>query len=267
MAIVSIQSASQRVERAKRLAAKQKPQIDESAIEETSEYEVFERLPGNRPIDEAHVLNLMKAMKKKDLRTPIQINQNFEVIDGQHRLEARRRLGIPVPYFATIGYGLEEVQELNAKQKKWTNDDFVKSFIELGKVDYRTYQWFRHQFKLPHEASVMLLSGESDRSLRGKFKNGDFKVNQLDRAKEVARKFVEIEPFFPDYWNHSRFVNAVMVCLKKKNFDFKKFMAKLKANPTILKPQASLDNYLQHIEDVYNYRSVKKVPIRYGEEK
>jgi len=249
--------------------AKTKPKINERQIEVTSEYDVFERMPGNRPVDEHHVANLMKRMRRRDLFTPIQINQNFEVIDGQHRLEARRRLGLPVPYFATTDYGLEEVQELNAQQKKWSIDDFVKSFIELGKAHYKTYQWFRRQFQLPHVQTVeLLMDGDKDltsRNCRDIFLSGNFKVVDLEKAKAKAQMVTAVQPFF-DHWNNRGFVKALLFCVRKKDFDFKKFLGKLENQPTALKPQATTDLYIQHIEDIYNYRSSNKVSLRYGED-
>ena len=37
-------------------------------------------------------------MKKKDLELPIFINENDEVVDGQHTLEARKELNKPIRY-------------------------------------------------------------------------------------------------------------------------------------------------------------------------
>lgn len=266
MALVAIKSKEDRL-KASAEKAKTKPQVNAFEIEETNEYDVFERLPGNRPVDEQHVLKLMKAMKKKDLYTPIQINQAFEVVDGQHRLEARKRLGLMVPFFVTPDYGLEEVQELNAKQKKWTNDDFVKSFIELGKKDYLTYQWFRKTYNLPHAQSVEILTDAKDtHSMRMAFQSGEFRVYDLARAKQIGKMLTDIQPYF-DAWNHSRFVQAMLIMFRKKAFDYKRFMGKLKSFPAILKPQVSLDAYLQHIEEVYNYKVRDKVALRYTEDK
>lgn len=271
MAVVQVKSQTaryqERLERKEKAALTKKPEINEHEIYVTDEYDVFERMAGNRQIDEAHVVNLMKRMKKKDLKVPIQVNQEFQVVDGQHRLEARRRLGLPVYYYATPDFQLEEVQELNAAQKKWTNDDFVSSFIELGYKDYASYRWFRHQYKLPHVQSVLLLSGQKDnKNIRQAFKQGAFRVRDLEGAKKFAEQLTQIAPYF-DGWNSSRFVSAMIIAEGKKNFDFRQFMKKVKTFPGFLKPQINIEGYLEHIEELFNYKNTKKVAIRYGEDK
>lgn len=253
--------------------ATSKPKIVEHQIDVTMEYDVFERMPGNRPVDEAHVLDLMRRMQKKDLFVPIQINQNFEVVDGQHRLEARKRLGIAVPFFCTSGYGLQEVQELNAQQKKWSIADFTDSFIERGNANYKIYKWFRSQYSLPHTLTVNLLIDEREnvatagqRSVRDIFQAGQLIVRDLEYAKSKAEMLVKIQPYFAQ-WNHRGFAQALFFCDSKRHFEFTRFLHRVETNPTMLKPCATTEQYIQLLEDVYNYRSPNKVSLRYGEDK
>jgi len=125
----------------------------------TSDYGIFKKLRGNRDIDETHVTRLMESIRRKDLGVPICCNHQMEILDGQHRLEARKRLQISVPYYVSAeDYGLEEVQMVNAKQKGWSIEDYAQSFIALGNKDYQVYDWFRKRYKLPHSESVMLLA-------------------------------------------------------------------------------------------------------------
>lgn len=113
----------------------------EIKIHITREYERFKKMPGNRPVDQAHVRRLMQSMRQQDLFTPIQCNERMEVVDGQHRLEARRQLNIHVPYYVVKGdYGLREVQKINAQQKKWGALDYLESNLELGNPEYKVYQ-------------------------------------------------------------------------------------------------------------------------------
>jgi hypothetical protein len=245
---------------------KKKPATPEFEIEVTSEYDVFERMPGNRPVDEHWVAYLMRKMAKKDLKVAIQINQNFEVVDGQHRLEARRRLGLPVYYYVINDLDLEDVQEMNASVKKWTLSDHVDSFIELGKKDYEIYKWFKQQYTLPHQTAVQLLMGVADsKNTRNIFISGSFKVADLEKAKATATMLSRLQDYF-SHWNNRNFLSAMLFALNKKGFDFERFMKKLELNPTSLKPQASIEMYILHIEDIFNYRTANKISLRYGED-
>lgn len=242
------------------------PQINEQQVDVTSEYDVFRRLPGNRAVSENHVKNLMNAMREHDLFTPILVNQNFEVIDGQHRLEARKRLGLPVPYYWTDSLGLPEVQKLNSTQKSWTTDDYVQAYIELGNQHYIQYEWFRRKYQLPHVPSLMLLTGNIlPHNIAHKFRVGEFQVKDLGGAKDKAELLVQIAPHFT-HWKDAAFVKAFLVCLNRKGFDFKTLLHRIKQNPTMLKPCTTIDAYMLIIEETYNYRSTRKVPLRFGQD-
>jgi len=231
----------------------------------TEDYDIFKSLPGNRPLDERHVTKLMAAMEKNDLFTPITVNEKLEIIDGQHRLEARRRLKLIVPYMTVNGYGLNEVQAINAGQKSWTVADYAQSYIALGNENYRIYEWFRRVYKLPHVVSVELLSGTPGHGQASEsFHNGTFTVRQLSSAKQSAEMLQTIAPFFSAY-NRRSFVLALLSVSKKKCFVLEKFIRKLESNSRMMTVCASTDQYIDLIEQIYNYNSRTKVSLKYGE--
>lgn len=240
--------------------------ISDNAIEMTEDYTIFKTLAGNRPLDIGHVNRLMIAMRKNDLFVPIMINSRLEVIDGQHRLEARRQLGLIVPFFICGDYGLREVQAINSGQKSWTVNDFTESCIKQGKKDYEIYKWFRAEYKLTHLVCCALLAGVSVRSreLTKIFNEGTFKVTHLEYAKGIAKKFEQIAPFFKGYVDRN-FVCAMMGVMEKKVFDFKKFIRKLTLQPNALSRCASVDQYIDLIESIFNRGSQTKVSLKYSE--
>lgn len=244
-----------------------RPAINPRCIDVTSEYDVFKRLPGNRAVSETHVRNLMDAMREHDLFTPILVNQDFAVIDGQHRLEARKRLGFPVPYYWEEHLTLKDVQGLNSTQKSWKNQDFADAYIELGFESYKTYKWFRSKYGLPHKAACCLLEGGPSHGVSERFRNGTFTVRDLEGGKRKAEMLGEIREHFPKNWKHDAFIAAFLIVLGRDGFEFKTLMHRIKLNPMLMRPCRTQDQYLQMIEEVYNYRSPKKVPLRFGVDK
>ncbi len=65
-------------------------------IKVTKNYEQFSYVKGNRSIDPLHLDKLSKAMAKEYVPVPIIVNSNFEILDGQHRFEAVKKLKKPV---------------------------------------------------------------------------------------------------------------------------------------------------------------------------
>ena len=62
----------------------------------TYEYDKFKKIKGNRKINFKNLGKIINSMSKKQLVIPILVNEKFEVIDGQHRLQACIELGLPV---------------------------------------------------------------------------------------------------------------------------------------------------------------------------
>jgi len=54
----------------------------------------------NRPINERHLTRLVSAIKEKNLLQdfPILVSYDMVIIDGQHRLLAAQKLGLPIFY-------------------------------------------------------------------------------------------------------------------------------------------------------------------------
>ncbi len=61
-------------------------------------YSKFTLFDNNRDINETHVEELIASMRKSGQLMPVVVTPDKEVIDGQHRLKACEKLGIPVSY-------------------------------------------------------------------------------------------------------------------------------------------------------------------------
>ena len=62
----------------------------------TTDYDAFKRVLGNRKVLEDRVSKILASFDKIGyIPVPIIVNEKFEVIDGQGRLEACKRRGLP----------------------------------------------------------------------------------------------------------------------------------------------------------------------------
>ena len=85
----------------------------QTQIHSTSDYSIFKILKGNRAVSELHVRRLAEAIKEKDLQIPIIVDDNLYILDGQHRLEAYKIVGNPVPYIIKSKFDLADVRAVN----------------------------------------------------------------------------------------------------------------------------------------------------------
>jgi hypothetical protein len=241
--------------------------MNEIQVHTTKDYSLFKTLNGNRDVNQLHLTRLKESMKKNHLTTIIMVNEKFEIIDGQHRFLISQELKLPINYIISKNYGLAEVQILNANMKNWTIVDYVNGYCDLGFKDYEIYREFINEYGFTNQVALFLLSGEfacgtSEVSISTKFKEGKFKINDLNNSKKMADKIMMIEPYYKGFLRRSS-IYALIGMFKNENFEFTEFLAKLKQQPTTLQDCTNVSQYKSLIEEIYNYRRREKVNLRY----
>ena len=110
----------------------------EIKVYETKKYEIFKKLEGNR--DVYSVKKIKDSIEEVGyIPSPICVNENMEIIDGQNRLEALKSLNMPVHYYIVKGIGIKEARQMNIGRKNWTFLDYIKSYAETGDKNYSYY--------------------------------------------------------------------------------------------------------------------------------
>lgn len=232
-------------------------------IRTTKNYSRFKRLTGNRPINKAHKARLIESMRQNYRFTVVTVNENHEVIDGQHRIECAEELGLPVHYVVCKGYGLNDVQQLNANLKRWTTDDYLQGYCQMGKRDYLIYRDFKTTYKFGHNECICLLSGGNRNDLFINFKNGNFTIVDHAKAVDIAEKIISLEELYPGVRRRT-FVFAMIELLKLPQFDFSRFKSKLERQRSKMHDCTSVDQYKDLIEVIYNHYTSDKVNLRFA---
>jgi hypothetical protein len=240
---------------------KTKPMVH-NQIHTTTDYFLFKPLQGNRLKNTLHLSRLKKSMQEQYLFTAILINEEYEIIDGQHRFECIKELGLPLHYIICEGYGLNEVQVLNQNAKNWNTDDFMNGYCDLGKEDYLQYRDFKNKYPFGHGECQAMLCGYNNGKAYQQFIDGAFRIKNLQAAHNVASKICKLKSLYAGYTRRC-FVYAMIALLKKPQFDYLHFEAKLKKQPTKLTDCATSKQYISLIEDIYNYRRRDKINLRY----
>jgi len=112
-------------------------EITDIKIYKTQEYEIFKDLLGNREVKEARARAIIDSIRKIGLKMdPILVNEKYEVIDGQGRIEACRSLGLPIFFIIEQGLGIEECTTMNTKMEVWNIYDFIGSYKAQGNINY-----------------------------------------------------------------------------------------------------------------------------------
>lgn len=115
----------------------------------TTDYSMFKLLKGNRPVEPSRVKKIKQGITLNGyISSPIVINEEMEIIDGQGRTEALKELGMPVDFVVNEGAGLKECVALNTVRTGWKQSDFIKGKADEGSEDcmrlYRLTEEFKH---------------------------------------------------------------------------------------------------------------------------
>ena len=221
----------------------------------TNDYKSFKYISGNRNINKANLKRLIKSMKEKFIPIPIVVNENREIIDGQHRFEAAKFLGLDVHFIKINKLSLDEVRRLNENMANWNNANRLFSFCQLGYPEYLKFKEFMDKTGYNYGTCIALLSGSPQRSgEHGRlFKAGNFKIKNYERALEHARQLDQIGEYFPSYKN-SNLMGCMIKLFHHKDYNHKRMMQKLALQSHMLPRTGTEDTFKDAIRDIYNFK-------------
>lgn len=135
----------------------------------TENYSIFKKLPENRDVvDDAKVKRLMKDIQEHGLLNEILVNDRMQVLDGQHRLEALKRLNMPVSYRIINDAALPEVIALNNTQTRWNTNNYIDAYARQGDSSYLALErWCKEYSDIGTTAVLRIMTnGDGGRGLK-----------------------------------------------------------------------------------------------------
>lgn len=89
----------------------------------TTDYSLFKKMRGNRSISSNP--NLEEEIKEMGQLSPVMVNSNYEIIDGQHRVEVLKKLNKPVIFIISDHIVPRTIISINSTQRNWKNEDYL----------------------------------------------------------------------------------------------------------------------------------------------
>lgn len=218
----------------------------------TYEYDDFKEYTGNRPVDPLHLARLLKSFAKKHLIVPVIVNEKFEVIDGQHRIEAARVLNKPVYYIINQGYGSEEMQMLNLNNKTWGPKEFGNYYRKKGLKPYKIYNEFIIKHGFGHQETIALLTGTTI-NLSKMFNEGQLVIKDLEEATVKINRIKDFAEYYKGY-KRKAFVFSMFKLFRDKNYNHKEMLLKVSMQPRKMVNCVDTKQYLEMFEEIYNFK-------------
>ena len=235
-------------------------------MKKTKNYEIFKLLGANRKTSKGHVKRIANSILENNLlkHNPIIVDNNMVVIDGQHRLEAAKQLGVEI-YYTDGGFiGAKQVRNLNSSQRQWTMADFVRSFAETSD-DYQYLYDFSQANDLPLSVAARILTNFTGNSSSKAVRMGDFRIGDMEQVEAHMEAVKRLEPFISNVARKDRQYNATITVLRNNKIDWDKMETKARAiaaskdSREIITKQSNKRSYLRLFEDIYNYHTKTQV--------
>lgn len=230
-------------------------------IRKTNNYDLFKTIKGNRIINEKNYRKLLNSIKEEQLIIPILCNENFEIIDGQHRYFAAATLGLPVYYYVVPGYNIQQVKKANLVGLNWNITDYMKMHIELGNEHYKEFDELRRQFDVnfsPYRflELISIIQLNDFKRIKAIFEDGLFKIeNKMELFNFIAA--LEDFNFFNEYKSVT-FVKSFVKLYNMDKYEHAKMKKKLVNLGYKIEKRATIQDYTHLlVNEIYVFGSSK----------
>ena len=223
----------------------------------TTDYSKFKKLLGNRDVTEQRIAAIADSMKRRGyITSPILVNEHFEIIDGQGRFYAEKRLNLPVEYIVRPGLTVEDCIAMNIKMKNWNIFDYIKSYADRGYPDYIRLQTLHEEF--PH-INISTIGGMARRNnsagnANEKIRSGRFSIDE-ETVPEIRRtlKYIEaIQQAASDMTGSNREF-AIGYCFQMEGCDTERLKKVIIKNHAEISVPRKTEDIIERIEAAYNF--------------
>lgn len=240
-------------------------------ILKTKDYDQFKFRPDNREkIDFAHVEKLSDSIKSRNLLElrPMIVNEKMEIVDGQHRLLAAKKLGVEIYYQIEASLAANDILTMNVT-KKWTMGDYLNFHIQQGNQHYIKLKEFMKKHNLTIKIAFNMCCGASKTAFN-EFQKGGFIFSDNDLEADLAICWETVDYIkkingYSSYTQGARFWQAFFRLIKHKEFNAEKWRANTKSMISEFSARARLKDYLKMFQGIYNWHNANKI-ILDGEE-
>lgn len=230
----------------------------------TRDYSAFKNITGNRDLNPAKIKRIIRDIENglDMLRyCPIIVNEQMEIIDGQHRYFVSKKVGSNVYYVISKNeLDITEIAAINSNTERWKYKDFLHCYMTKKVDDYLTLDYFMKQYSVPIGTAIKLLQYGSinadrkneEQTAKVLFESGKFKAKYLVEASELM-ELVHRFKAYPKFLQRS-FIQAIrdIKLAGKANMD--ELLEKFHTDRSPLDRCVTSKDYINALEQIYNYR-------------
>lgn len=239
-------------------------------MHKTTDYSLFKKLSGNRELDQTNLKKIISSLKTHNMLEfrPLLVNANMEVIDGQHRLEAAKCLGLEVYYSVKGDSKPMDMILINTAQKAWQLEDYIHFHACQGKKSYQDVVRIAKKNGISTK-DVAYFLGISNGTSYKHVKAGTYDRDVEQMAEEIKERVWKIqqitsllhEKTFGNklYMRSCAFKKCLIQMLNNGSFNFDIFLSKLNLGLSRVHSCNTAGQYYDMFKAIYNYRNQEPI--------
>lgn len=240
-------------------------------MQHTKNYDIFQKHPANTPINQKLVENLKDSISIKDMLRyrPIIVNEEMQVIDGQHRLEAAKSLDVPVYFLVHKASDDADMILLNATQRTWKLVDYYNYHLKKGVEEYKKLEEFITKNEMTIGEYMRLDGYGRKNNCSHLFRRGLFTMpSSEDQERNVqiwtfAKRLINFigkrRSDIQQILKSVNFERSLVSFLKRPDVNPEELKNKLELKIDVIGARAGLGGYYQMLLEIYNFR--RKDPL------
>lgn len=154
----------------------------------TDDYSIFKLSKFNRNVI------FRKEMLEQAIEgfiSPIVVNEEMIVIDGQNRLLHAKEAGVPIEYIIKGGLNENDIVRMNTVQRPWSLENYIEAFANQGLEQYELLIDLINR-KLSSVSNIIQIGNNSTantRSLNNKVKEGKYEFLNYQKTVEFLQYY------------------------------------------------------------------------------
>jgi hypothetical protein len=199
---------------------------------------------------------------------PIVVNEKMFIVDGQHRFEACRRLGLPIHYLVQRGAQAQDIIPVQ-NSKKWGLDDFIHFYVAENNLEYIYFAEFRERFSITMFQAMLIVRSfltNKGKSKMDIFKRGLLKIEDKFAVEDFSYQFVKtyksicksqgVKKCFHLF--HECYIAALVKIYKETPAVFKKLIDRLPQYCAMLPICVKIEDCLENLEKIVKKKAYYK---------
>ena len=191
----------------------------------SKDYDKFSFISTNRDINLSHVKNIMESIVEHGLLEEITCNENYEIIDGQHRFKALQKLNLPITAKIKKGTTFKNIIPTNIVRRGWSISDYINFYSKLELEDYNLLVKVIEKNK-SNKISISSLLEIYYKEIHYSVKylrSGKYKID-VELGNHIVDVILNLGSYVPIYGSSAKFIRPMNKIIRRNpNLDILRF--------------------------------------------